>query len=1021
MLNLTTGQGIDPIQLPQVEVKDYLFNYYSNPKTYTLAVIEQLRCISQGNNKSIIDFINKVELIEVNLPHQESEASQVSLLLSKFRPEIHFNLAVSNATYTTRAQLVSSAYKVKEALRIHHLHQYTATNPYYTNQPTFTPAPTFTLIPPISTSRPASLNTPTLSNRTPLQSSTSTALAKRPATKDIEPLQQRPQPSRNCFNYNKLGHFATSCLEPPKPHTSSAIHCYTCRQVDYIASYYPNTIYHCYNQKGHTAFQYVAIEANVARAAYPSSSTTALELHHFTIYTYIQINKQQTTVDGFINLGTNANLIRSSLFTALKTRRIQEIHPTPPLQAINRSPIPTLRASNIIIELSNSLSTKEKQRHHFIGAKFQRPQLILGLPQLEQVNLVIQQSIKEQQFPIYHYQLAVSAIYKQIRSTHTTAIVATYPAPITPSKEAPTTPPKGGTNTTLPKAYQDYTNIFLEEAARQAPIHLALEHYIKLKDSTPPPWGLIYPLSSVELETLKAYLEDAQKKGQIQPSTSPARAPILFIPKKESKLRLYINYYTLNQLTYKDHTPLPLISKILDHLASSTIFTKLDLQDAYHQIKIYSSNKQKTAFYTHYRHFKYLVMPFSLANASATFQAYINYTIVRLIDIIYIVYLDNILIYSHNTIEYKQYMHSILKRLYNQDLYANLEKYKFYTSSITFLRFVVNSNGITIELACVKAITQQPLLHSIYNIQVFLGFIGFYQRFIIQYSIIAAPLTNLFKGNTKRAVQLNLRAKVAFKQLVLKFTITPLLHHFHPEQPIHIITNFSRQGIRAVLLQLYIKRWHPIAFHLRKLTPTESHYNTANRELLAIINALHTQQHYIAYTQEPVTILTNHLNLQYLVTKKKLNAQQLHWIDNIAAYSLRIKYTLGKSNPANTLSQRPDLERDKDSASTVQKALQARLAEQLSLTGGSSAVEAPSKSCTEATQQVPNSQGQHYKSISRQPRLIVPEGYNCIVREGGSRSQAYSPTSAKIRVEALKQQSRSSKAVGCRPLAQERL
>jgi len=78
-------------------------------------------------------------------------------------------------------------------------------------------------------------------------------------------------------------------------------------------------------------------------------------------------------VDGFIDSGANANLIGSGLFAALKAGGIQEVHPTPPLQAINGSPIPTLGASDIIIELSDSLGTKEKQRHCFVGAEFQGP------------------------------------------------------------------------------------------------------------------------------------------------------------------------------------------------------------------------------------------------------------------------------------------------------------------------------------------------------------------------------------------------------------------------------------------------------------------------------------------------------------------------------------------------------------------------------------------------------------------------------------------------------------------------
>jgi len=100
-------------------------------------------------------------------------------------------------------------------------------------------------------------------------------------------------------------------------------------------------------------------------------------------------------------------------------------------------------------------------------------------------------------------------MYEQIRSACAAAVVAAYPAPIAPSEEAPTAPLEGGTNTALPEAYQDYADVFLEEAAGQAPTHSALEHHIELEDGALPSWGPIYPLSLVELETFRAYLEDA--------------------------------------------------------------------------------------------------------------------------------------------------------------------------------------------------------------------------------------------------------------------------------------------------------------------------------------------------------------------------------------------------------------------------------------------------------------------------------------------------------------------------------
>ena len=101
-------------------------------------------------------------------------------------------------------------------------------------------------------------------------------------------------------------------------------------------------------------------------------------------------------------------------------------------------------------------------------------------------------------------------------------------------------------------------------------------------------------------------------------------ALILFVPKKDSELRLYINYRGLNKVTWKNQYLIPLINEILDRVVGVKIYTKLDLQNAYQRIRIRKGDEWKTAFRMRYGHFEYLVLPFGLANAPATFQAYIN-------------------------------------------------------------------------------------------------------------------------------------------------------------------------------------------------------------------------------------------------------------------------------------------------------------------------------------------------------------------------------------------------------------
>ena len=136
-----------------------------------------------------------------------------------------------------------------------------------------------------------------------------------------------------------------------------------------------------------------------------------------------------------------------------------------------------------------------------------------------------------------------------------------------------------------------------------------------------------------------------------------------FVPKKDRGLWLYIDYCSLNKVTIKNRHSLPLINESLDWLSKAVIFTKLNLKDAYHHVRIYKGHEQKTVFRTCYRHFEYLVMPFGLANVPATFQAYINTALSSLLDDFVVVYLDDILIYSQKEEDHHDHVCQVLARL----------------------------------------------------------------------------------------------------------------------------------------------------------------------------------------------------------------------------------------------------------------------------------------------------------------------------------------------------------------------
>ena len=231
-----------------------------------------------------------------------------------------------------------------------------------------------------------------------------------------------------------------------------------------------------------------------------------------------------------------------------------------------------------------------------------------------------------------------------------------------------------------------------------------MEFSIDLLSGTTPISKAPYRMAPTELQELKIQLKELLEKGFIRPSVSPWGAPVLFVKKKDGTRRLCIDYRLLNQVTIKNKYLLPLIDKLFDQLNGAKYFTKLDLRSGYHQVWIEPSDVPKMAFCTHFGHYEFLVMPFGLTNAPATFMKLMDTVLRPLLGKFVVVFLDDILVYSHSKEEHLNHLSQVFEALREHQLYAKNSKCEFFKTEIDYLGHIISNEGIRMDPKKVDAI-----------------------------------------------------------------------------------------------------------------------------------------------------------------------------------------------------------------------------------------------------------------------------------------------------------------------------
>ena len=233
------------------------------------------------------------------------------------------------------------------------------------------------------------------------------------------------------------------------------------------------------------------------------------------------------------------------------------------------------------------------------------------------------------------------------------------------------------------------------------------------------------------------------KKKFIQKSQSSTKYLILFVFKKDEKLRLCVDYRKLNEIIIKNRYSLSNINELQNKLSKAKYFTKFNFKRVYNLIRMKTKKKWKTIFRTRYEHYEYTMISFELINASTICQEIINNALREHLNVFVITYLNDILIYFKTLSKHKQHVRKVLQCLKQRRLLFKLEKCEFHRFDVEFFEFVMRIQEIRMNSIKLKAIKNWSQSINVKKVQIFLRFVNYNRKFIKDYFKKIIPLINL--------------------------------------------------------------------------------------------------------------------------------------------------------------------------------------------------------------------------------------------------------------------------------------
>ena len=419
-----------------------------------------------------------------------------------------------------------------------------------------------------------------------------------------------------------------------------------------------------------------------------------------------------------------------------------------------------------------------------------------------------------------------------------------------------------------------------------------IEHDVDVGDSAPIKQHP-YRVSPMKKELLDKEVQYMLKNDIIEESQSNWSSPCILVPKHDGGFRFCTDFRKVNDKTKSDSFPIPRIADCIDQIGNAKFVSTFDMLKGYWQVPLTQRAREISAFVTPSGLYQYKVMPFGMKNAPATFQRMVN-KLVRDIDGCE-GYIDDVVIFSDNWSDHICQIERFFQIMREAKLTINLMKSEFGKATVKYLGHIVGQGQVRPLDAKIQTIVKYPIPTSRKELARFLGMAGYYRNFCLNFSDIAAPLTNLLSKKVKFVWTDD--CQLAFDKVKLLLQKSPVLKSPDYEKPFKLIIDSSDVGTGSVLVQEASDGLdHPVSYFSKKFLKYQKNYSVVEKETLGLVLALEHFDVYLGSTPFKIKVYTDHNPLTFLKTMKNKNQRLVRWSLALQEYNLEIQHIPGSEN-----------------------------------------------------------------------------------------------------------------------------